>query len=69
MSVVTPQPPAALGVVRGRRLTNRRIASELGVSEGWVGKVLLGHVGAPERFRHALAELLDCSPEALFPTE
>ena len=67
MSTVTHTPPPALGVVRGRRLTNRRLAAELSVSEGWVGKVLLGHVAAPARFQRDLAALLGEPVEALFP--
>jgi hypothetical protein len=35
-------PPPALGVVRGRRMTNRQLAERLEVSEGWVGKVPSG---------------------------
>lgn len=68
MSKVSSPPPPALAVVRGRRLTNRRIAAELAVSEGWVGKVLLGHVPPPDRFKHSLASLLGEPVEALFPT-
>jgi transcriptional regulator with XRE-family HTH domain len=62
-------PPPALGVVRGRRMTNRQLAERLEVSEGWVGKVLLGHVRPPLRFRQELAALLEVPAEVLFPRE
>jgi transcriptional regulator with XRE-family HTH domain len=59
--------PAALAVVRGRRITNRELASALGCSPGWVGEVLLGYVAPPAHFRKELAALLDINEEALFP--
>ena len=59
--------PPALAVVRGRRITNREVASALGCSPGWVGEVLLGYVSPPERFRRGLAKLLNINEEALFP--
>ncbi len=65
MSAVLHAPPA-LGIVRGHGLTNRRIAAELGVSEGWVCRVLRGHAKPPERFKIGLAELTGCSQELLF---
>jgi hypothetical protein len=49
-----------------RRLTNRQLASHLGCRQEWVGKVLLGHVPAPARFRTGLAELLGVEAEELF---
>jgi transcriptional regulator with XRE-family HTH domain len=59
-----PQP--ALGVVRGRRITNRQIARRLGCTQDWVSRVLLGHVAAPARFRTGLAELLGVEEGDLF---
>lgn len=59
-------PPPALGICRGQRMTNRKIAAELGVSEDWVSKVLLGHAKPPARFRTGLASLVGCSEEELF---
>ena len=60
------KPPPALGICRGRRLTNRKIAIELGVSEDWVSKVLLGHAKPPARFRSGLAALVGCTEDSLF---
>lgn len=59
-------PPPALGICRGQRLTNRRIAAELGVSEDWVSKVLLGYAKPPARFRSGLAAIVGCTEDALF---
>ncbi len=61
-----PEPHPALGVLRQRRITNRRVADLLGVSAGWVGAVLLGQVRVPADFRRGLAELLDLPAEELF---
>lgn len=61
-----PLPPPALGVCRQRRLTNRYIALELQVSEGWVCRVLLGHVKPPASFRSGLAALVGCAEDVLF---
>lgn len=62
-----PLPPPALGICRQKRITNRHIARELGVSEGWACRVLLGRVKPPARFRQGLAALLDEPEELLFP--
>lgn len=62
--VSDPQP--ALGAARGRRLTNRDLAHQLGYSEDWVGRILLGHVSASPKFRARLAELLDVDEVELF---
>ena len=59
-----PQPAKAELVLR--RLSNRALAQRLGVSEGWVGRVLNGRVPAPERFRRELAVLLELPEERLF---
>lgn len=59
-----PQP--ALGIVRGHRLTNRELARQTGYSEDWIGRILLGHVAAPARFRSGLAELLGVDEGELF---
>jgi hypothetical protein len=59
-----PEPHPAKGVLATRRISNRRVARALACSPTWVGRVLNGHVPAPERFRSGLAELLDY-PEAL----
>lgn len=61
-----PTPPPALGICRQHRLTNRRIAHELQVSEGWVCRVLLGHVKPPASFRSGLAAMLDYPEDRLF---
>jgi hypothetical protein len=59
-------PHPALGIARGRRLTNRELSRQLGYSEDWIGRILLGHVPAPARFRIGLAELLDVDEGELF---
>ena len=59
-------PPPALGIARGRRITNRQIARHLGVSQDWVCRVMVGRVRAPERFRAGLAELLGVDAVELF---
>ena len=56
----------ALGVLRQRRITNRRVAELLGLSPAWVGSVLLGQVRVPTSFSEGLAALLDLPPAALF---
>jgi transcriptional regulator with XRE-family HTH domain len=64
IKISDPQP--ALGMTRGRRLTNRDLARQLGYSEDWIGRILLGHVPASRRFRAGLAELLDVDEARLF---
>jgi hypothetical protein len=59
-------PPRALGIARGRRITNRQIARHLGVSQDWVCRVMVGRVHAPERFRFGLAEMLGVDAGELF---
>jgi hypothetical protein len=60
------QPQPALGAARGRRFTNRELGRQLGYSEDWIGRILLGHVPAPARFRAGLAELLGAEEAELF---
>jgi transcriptional regulator with XRE-family HTH domain len=67
MTDTKPMPPPALGICRQKRVTNRRIARELGVSEGWACRVLLGYVKPPTSFRQGLAALLEEPEELLFP--
>jgi transcriptional regulator with XRE-family HTH domain len=66
MNQTMTTPPPALGICRGQRLTNRKIAAELGVSEDWVSKVLLGYAKPPARFRDGLVTLTGVSAGALF---
>lgn len=64
-----PQPHPAVGILRQRRMTNRRVAELLSVSPGWVGAVLLGHVRASQNFRIGLSELLELPEAELFHDE
>jgi hypothetical protein len=63
---VLSNPQPALGIVRGHHLTNRELARQTGYSEDWIGRILLGYVPAPERFRTGLAALLDVDACELF---
>ncbi len=64
-----PEPHPALGVLRQRRITNRKVAGVLGVSPAWVGSCLLGQVRVPADFQQGLARLLQMPVEHLFRVE
>lgn len=68
-SLESRQPQPAKGILALRRITNRQVASSLGCSTAWVGRVLNGHVEPPERFRQALSSLLDTPISELFREE
>lgn len=63
------QPHPAAGVLRQRRISNRRVAHLLGYSPGWVGACLLGQVRVPATFRERLAALLSVPEHELFRPE
>ena len=60
----TEQPAAA--VLRARRISQKDLAKHLGVTPVWVGRVLRGYVRPPDRFKSAVAELLDLGEGQLF---
>jgi transcriptional regulator with XRE-family HTH domain len=59
-------PHPALAVLRMRRITNRRVARDLGYTEDWIGRVLNGHDRPSAKFRRDLAAYLDLPEVALF---
>lgn len=63
------EPQPALGIVRGRRITNRDIAKHTGYSEQWISIVLLGQGRPSEEFKVALAEMVAEPVEVLFRAE
>ena len=56
----------AKGVLARRRITNRAVASALGISETYVCRVLNGLAPASSRFRRGVAELLELPESVLF---
>lgn len=63
-------PPAhpAAGILRIRRITQRRVADALSVDVWSVSRMLNGQQPATPRFRRGLAALLGLSEEELFET-
>lgn len=69
MSRVTPNsavPHPAKGVLAIRRITIRRVASVLGMSEQVVGRMLNGVERPTRRFRSGIAAMLDIGEDLLF---
>jgi transcriptional regulator with XRE-family HTH domain len=67
--VLLASPIPAKAIIALRRLTNRQIAADLGVSPAYVGRVLNGQQLASRRFREALADYLDRPRHELFDDE
>ena len=42
------------------------LLADTGYSEDWIGRILLGHVSAPARFRSGLTALLEVDVDQLF---
>jgi transcriptional regulator with XRE-family HTH domain len=63
-SARSPQPAKALLAVRD--ITNAQIASDLGYSVHWVGRVLNGHVHPSDEFAGRLADYLNLPVADLF---
>jgi transcriptional regulator with XRE-family HTH domain len=66
----TPLAHPARGVLAQRRITISATARQLGVSEQYLSRALLGHVSPSARIRQGLSELLGLpETELFFPTE
>jgi transcriptional regulator with XRE-family HTH domain len=64
MPVPDPQPVKA--VLAARRISVRGLARHLGLSPGWVGRVVNGWEPASAEFRQGVARLLDRPEHELF---
>jgi transcriptional regulator with XRE-family HTH domain len=60
-----PVQPARMVLV-SRRITLRKAAAAIGVTEHWLGKVLSGQQTPSHELRAALAEFLDLPEDQLF---